>query len=313
MEYKDYYKVLGVAKTATSDEIKKSYKKLAHKYHPDISKEKDAEVKFKEIGEAYNTLKDAEKRAAYDALGSQSSSQGFQPPPGWAHQQYEGAQSFEGMDFADLFAQFGAGRAGADGSAQQRRSTQRPGQDYEITADISLEDVFKGTQLDINLIVPEYLENGSVQNSPRTFKVRIPKGVMDKQRLRLRGKGGKGLNGGINGDLYLNIHFKPHAYFKTDGHDLYVDVPITPWEASLGASIEVPTLHGAVNMKITEGTHAGKKLRLPKKGLPDQQHGHGDLYAVMQIVVPSVLTAQEKKLMQELAEVSHFNPRQHLS
>ncbi len=302
--------MLGLSKTATSEEIKKSYKKLAHKYHPDISKEKNAEIKFKEIGEAYNTLKDEEKRAAYDSLGSQSSSQGFQPPPGWSNNQYEGSQSFEDMDFSELFAQFG-GRAG--GSTQQRRSTQRPGQDYEITADISLEDVFKGTQLDINLIVPEYLENGSVQNSPRTFKVRIPKGVTDKQRLRLRGKGGKGLNGGINGDLYLNIHFKPHAYFKTDGHDLYVDVPITPWEASLGASIEVPTLHGAVNMKISAPTNSGKKLRLPKKGLPDQHNGHGDLYAIIQIAVPSTLTEQEKKLMQDLAESSHFNPRQHLS
>lgn len=310
MEYKDYYKVLGISKTATNDEIKKSYKKLAHKYHPDISKEKDAETKFKEIGEAYNTLKDEEKRAAYDSLGNQSQHEGFRPPPGWASSQHEGANAFEGMDFSELFAQFGAR---TNGSTQQRRSMQRPGQDYEITADITLEDVFKGTQLDIDLIVPEYLENGSVQNSPRTFKVRIPKGVTDKQRLRLSGKGGKGLNGGINGDLYLNVHFKPHAYFKAEGHDLYIDIPISPWEASLGAFIEVPTLHGAVNMKISESTNSGKKLRLPKKGLPDQNHGYGDLYAIIQIVVPLTLTEQEKKYMKELAEISHFNPRQHLS
>ena len=310
MEYKDYYKVLGVPKTATIDEIKKSYKKLAHKYHPDISKETDAEAKFKEIGEAYSTLKDEEKRAIYDSLDGQSASQGFQPPPGWSNSQNEESNSFEGMDFSELFAQFG-GRASS--SAQHRRTVQRPGQDYEITADISLEDVFKGAQLDIDLIVPEYLENGSVQNSPRTFKVRIPKGVTDKQRLRLRGKGGKGLNGGVSGDLYLNVHFKPHAYFKADGYDLYVDIPITPWEASLGASIEVPTLHGAVKMKISESTNSGKKLRLTKKGLPDRSNEHGDLYVIIQIVVPSKLTEQEKKLMKDLAEISHFNPRHHLS
>ncbi|MBA3696280.1 MAG: DnaJ domain-containing protein [Methylotenera sp.] len=310
MEYKDYYKVLGVPKTATIDEIKKSYKKLAHKYHPDISKEKDAEAKFKEIGEAYSTLKDEEKRTAYDSLGNQSSSRGFQPPPGWSNNQNKGSESFDGMDFSELFAQFGGGAAG---TASHRRSMQRPGQDYEITADISLEEVFKGAQLDIDLIVPEYLENGSVQNSPRTFKVRIPKGVTDKQRLRLRGKGGKGLNGGVSGDLYLNVHFKPDTYFTADGHDLYVAIPITPWEACLGGSIEVPTLHGAVKLKLSEGTSSGKKLRLPKKGLPDQNSGHGDLYATIQIVVPSKLTEQEKKLMEDLAEMSGFNPRQHLS
>jgi curved DNA-binding protein len=310
LEYKDYYKVLGVSKSATSDEIKKAYKKLAHKYHPDISKEKDAEVKFKEVGEAYSTLKDEEKRAAYDSLGSQSTNEGFRPPSGWSSNQNDGSNAFDGMDFADLFAQFG-GRSNS--SENNRRSMQRPGQDYEITADISLEEVFKGAQLDIDLIVPEYLENGSVHNSPRTFKVRVPKGVVDKQRLRLRGKGGKGLNGGANGDLYLNVRFKPHAYFKADGHDLSVDIPITPWEASLGTSIEVPTLHGVVKMKISEGTNSGKKLRLAKKGLPDQNNGHGDLYAVIQIVVPSALTEQEKKLMKDLAETSNFNPRQHLS
>lgn len=310
MDYKDYYKELGVTKTATIDEIKKSYKKLAHKYHPDISKDKDAEAKFKEIGEAYNTLKDQEKRAAYDTLGNQTSTKDFRPPPGWANNQNDLNNTFDGMDFSDLFSQFG-GRT--KDSSQHRKNMQRPGQDWEITADISLEDAFKGTQLDIDLIVPEYLDNGTVQNSPRTFKVRIPKGVIDKQRLRLRGKGGNGLNGGINGDLYLNVHFKPHPYFKADGHDLYVDIPITPWEASLGGSIEVPTLHGAVNMKISAGSNSGKKLRLPKKGLPDQSNGHGDLFAVIQIFVPSVLTEQEKKLMHDLAEISHFNPRQHLS
>ncbi len=310
MEYKDYYKVLGVPKTVSGDDLKKSYKKLAHKFHPDISKEENAEVKFKEIGEAYNVLKDKEKRAAYDALGNQPKSQGFKPPPDWTANQNQGSSSFEDMDFSDLFAQFGGG---SNGSTQYRSSVQRPGQDYEVAANFSLEDVFNGAQLNIDLVVPEYMDDGRVQNSPRTFKVRIPKGIVDKQRLRLRGRGGKGLNGGVSGDLYLNIHFDPHAYFKTDGYDLYVDIPVTPWEAGLGKTIEVPTLHGAVNMKLPQGSNSGKKLRLSNKGLPDKKNGNGNLYAVIQIVIPPELSEKEKKLMQDLAEISHFNPRQHLN
>lgn len=306
MEYKDYYQALGVSKTAGSDDIKKAYKKLAHKYHPDISKEKDAEARFKEIGEAYNTLKDQEKRAAYDALGSQPAGQGFQPPPGWNPRQQQQSNAYDSMDFADLFSQFGGGRG------RNRASMQVPGQDYEVTAEISLQDVYAGTQLDLNLVVPEYQENGTVQNSNKTFKVRIPKGVVDKQRLRLRGRGGKGLNGGPDGDMYLNVHFKPNAYFRADGHDLYLDIAITPWEAALGATIEVPTLHGAINLKVAAGTSSGKTLRVSKKGLPDQQGGHGDLYAITQIVLPSELSEQETQLMQELAKVSRFKPRQHL-
>lgn len=305
MEYKDYYQALGVSKTASSDDIKKAYKKLAHKYHPDVSEEKDAEARFKDIGEAYNTLKDPEKRAAYDALGSQPAGQGFQPPPGWNPRQQQQKSAYDSMDFADLFSQFGS-------RGRNRASMQIPGQDYEVTADISLQDVYNGTQLDLNLVVPEYQEDGSVQNRNKTFKVRIPKGVVDKQRLRLRSRGGKGLNGGPDGDLYLNIRFKPHAYYRTDGHDLYFDLAITPWEASLGVIIAVPTLHGAINLKVAPGTSSGKTLRVAKKGLPDQQGGHGDLYAVTQIAVPTQLNEQETQLMQELANVSRFNPRQHL-
>ena len=310
MEYKDYYKTLGVSKDASPEEIKKAYKKLAHKYHPDISKEADAETKFKDIAEAYATLKDDEKRAAYDALGTQKTGQGFQPPPGWNKGGAEQQFSFDDMDFADLFAQYGAGRRQ---TGRHGASMQMPGQDYEVTAEISLEDAYNGALLDLNLVVPEYDEYGGVREVPSTFKVRIPKGVTDNQRLRLRGKGGKGFNGGPNGDLYLNIRFRPHPLFRPEGHDLYLDLPIAPWEAALGATVEVPTLSGTVNLKIAPGTSTGQKLRLAKKGLPDQKGGHGDLFAVVQIAVPSKLEPHEKTLFQELAESSRFNPRQHFN
>jgi curved DNA-binding protein len=308
LEYKDYYKTLGVSKTASLDEIKKAYKKLAHKYHPDVSKATDAEEKFKEVAEAYATLKDNEKRAAYDALGSQQQGQQFRPPPGW-DSNFTGQQfSYDDIDLSDLFSAFGAGRRGG----AQQGNFSRPGQDYEVAAEVTLEDAYAGTILELNLIVPEYDQNGRVQHVPRTFKARIPQGMVDNQRLRLRGKGGKGFHGGADGDLYLNIRFKPHALFRADGHDLYLDLPITPWEAALGAVVEVPALSGAVKMKISAGTNTGQKLRLAKKGLPKQQHGgHGDLFAIIQIVVPPELSAQEKELFQNLAESSKFNPRLH--
>jgi curved DNA-binding protein len=276
LEYKDYYKTLGVAKTAPADEIKKSYKKLAHKYHPDVSKAADAEAKFKEVAEAYTTLKDKEKRDAYDALGTQQAGQRFRPPPEWGNGSSDQRFSYDDIDLSDLFSAFGSGR-----NAGRQGSSAMPGQDYEVAAEISLEDAFNGTILELNLSVPEYDQKGHVQHVPRTFKTRIPQGVTDKQRLRLRGKGGKGFNGGADGDLYLNIRFKPHALFRADGHDLYVDLPITPWEAALGASVEVPTLSGAIKLKITAGTNSGQKLRLAKKGYPKSTRD-------MEILLPGI-------------------------
>ncbi len=307
MEYKDYYKTLGVERTAKLDEIRKAYKKLAHKYHPDVSKDADAERKFKEVAEAYATLKDEEKRAAYDALGTQQPGQQFRPPPGW-DSNFTGQQfSYDDIDLSDLFSAFGAGRR----NAGRQGNFARPGQDYEVAAEISLEDAYTGTILELNLSVPEYDQHGHVQHVPRTFKARIPQGVTDNKRLRLRGKGGKGFHGGPDGDLYLNIRFKPHPLFRADGHDLYIDLPVTPWEAALGASVEVPTLSGTVKLKIAAGTSTGQKLRLAQKGLPKQHHEHGNLFATMQVVVPQELSEQEKKLFQDLAESSQFNPRRH--
>jgi curved DNA-binding protein len=313
MKYKDYYAALGVKRDASADEIKKAYRKLAQKHHPDVSKEKGAEEKFKEVAEAYQALKDPEKRAAYDQLGaSYRPGQDFRPPPDWEKQFRDqgggGSFSFDDLDLSDLFASFG-GRGGG----RSRASMQFPGEDYEVTVHITLEDALRGTQVDLNLGVPEYDAEGRVRQVPKTIKARIPKGATDGQRLRLRGQGGKGVNGGRDGDLYLNIALHPHPLFRPTGHDLYLDLPLTPWEAALGATVEVPTLDGAVNMKIPPATTAGRKLRLSKKGLPKPGGGEGDLYAIVQIVNPTVLGEREKELYAELAKASRFDPRGHFA
>ena len=305
MEYKDYYKILSVAKDASADDIKKAYRRLAHKYHPDVSKAADAEEKFKEVAEAYATLKDADKRAAYDALGTPRSGSDFRPPPDWQQQYQESGFSFDDADFADLFSAF----RHRGGGAWQQESRQFRGQDYEIDADITLEQALEGATLDMNLSVPEYDSQGRVTQQPHTFKARIPRGVSNDQRLRLRGKGGKGYNGGADGDLYLNLHFKPHPLFEPNGHDLYYQLALAPWEAALGTSVEVPTLQGPVRLKVAAGTDSGKTLRLTGRGLPKPDNAMGDLYAVVQIRVPHDLSAREKALFQELAEASAFNPR----
>ena len=303
MKFKDYYGVLGVERSASADEIKKAYKKLAHKFHPDVSKEPKAEERFKEISEAYQTLKDPEKRAAYDQLGSNyQPGQDFSPPPDWQQQFHwnEGAAgakggrfSIEDVDLSDLFESLSRGRGGG-----ARANVPVPGADYEASVHLSLEDAFRGTQIDLDL------PKGRI-------KARIPKGATNGQRLRLRGQGGKGANGGRDGDLYLNIVLHPHPLFRVTEHDLYLDLPLTPWEAALGATVEVPTLSGAVNLKIPPATAAGHRLRLARKGLPRPGGGEGDLYAVVQIVNPTVLDERERELFRQLAEHSKFDPRAH--
>ena len=313
MKYKDYYAILGVDRKATADDIKKAYRKLAQKHHPDVNKEPGAEEKFKDIAEAYQALKDPEKRAAYDQLGTGfRQGQEFRPPPDW-EQQFragggEGGFSFEDLDLSDLFESLsGRGRRGAG----PRANRPIPGEDYEVAVNLTLDDALRGTQIDLNLNVPEYSPDGTVRHVPKTIKARIPKGATDGQRLRLRGQGGKGINGGRDGDLYLDIRLHPHPLFRPTGHDLYLDLPLTPWEAALGTTIEVPTLDGAVNMKIPAGTTAGRKLRLGKKGLPRPGGGEGDLYAIVQIVNPTALDERERELFGELAKHSRFDPRGH--
>jgi curved DNA-binding protein len=307
MKYKDYYAALGVDKSADADTIKKAYRKLARKYHPDVSKEKDAKERFQEVSEAYETLKDPEKRAAYDQLGSFQPGQDFRPPPGWEQQFSGGGFSFDDLDLADLFASLGGRARGG----RSRRGIPIPGEDYEVAARITLEQAYDGTMLDLNLQVPEYDAQGRPHRVPHAFRARIPKGVSNGERLRLAGKGGKGMNGGRDGDLYLNIEIAPHRRFRVSGRDLYLDLPLAPWEAVLGASVRIPTPGGSVRLKIRPGTQAGQQLRLAGRGLPKPGQ-EGDLYAIVQIVVPPAASEREKALYQQLSEASSFDPRANL-
>jgi curved DNA-binding protein len=318
MKYKDYYAILGVPRTASADDVKKAYRKLAKQYHPDVSKEKNAEERFKEINEAHQTLSDPEKKAAYDQLGQYQPGEEIRPPPGWGREFRFEQGDFDGfMDLSDLFEHLGAagfgrsagrGRAGAGGRGFAMR-----GQDYEVTAHLTLEEVFRGAELNLDLSAPEMSPDGEVRRVPKTIHVRVPKGATDGQRLRVPGKGGPGARGGPPGDLYLNIVLRPHPLYRVQEHDLYLDLPVTPWEAVLGAGVEVPTLDGRVKLSIRPGSHAGQKLRLAGKGLPKPKGGAGDLYCVLQVVMPTVVSDREKQLYEELGRLATFNPRGHLA
>ncbi|MDO8280360.1 MAG: DnaJ C-terminal domain-containing protein [Burkholderiaceae bacterium] len=291
MKYKDYYAALGVPRDADVEAIKKAYRKLARRYHPDVSKAPDAEEKFKDAAEAYATLKDPEKRAAYDQLGARGAGEDFTPPPQW-RQAHTGDGAFEDVDLADLLAAMARGRGARRGPAH--------GRDYETTARISLEDAHRGATLNLDVAH----EDGS-----RTLAVTIPPGTCDGQKLRLRGKGGKGRNGGSDGDIYLHIALVPHPVWRADGHDLYFDLALAPWEAALGADIEVASLDGPLLLSVPPGTRSGRRLRLRGRGLATGRGQRGDLYAVAHIDVPATLTAQERELFEQLAKASRFNPR----
>lgn len=305
MKYKDYYAILGVERDASEEQIKKAYRRLARKFHPDVSKEPNAEEKFKEVAEAYETLKDAEKRSAYDQLGRYQAGQDFRPPPEWETQFAPGFE--DALDLGELFAHL-AGRRGAERGA---RGFAMPGQDYEVAAHISLEQAYRGAELALDLTVPEARPDGVLQRVAKTVRIRVPKGATEGQRLRVPGKGGPGINGGPNGDLYIDIALNPHPLFRVSGHDLYLELPLAPWEAVLGTRVEVPTLEGRVALSVPPGSKAGQKLRIARRGLPKPAGGQGDLYCVLSIVTPSVLGEREKELYRELASVSHFNPRGH--
>ena len=305
MKYKDYYAVLGVARDASEDDIKKAYRKLARKYHPDVSKEADAEEKFKEVGEAYETLKDAEKRAAYDQLGRHSPGEDFRPPPDW-EQSFGGAQfSFDDADLADLFA----GLAGRSGARGRGRTGPIPGADYEAGVRLTFDQAYAGTEIELDLMAVEYDEQGMARRVPHRMKVRIPSGVIDGQKLRVPGKGGKGLRGGRDGDLYLDIQVESHPLYRADGLDLHMDLPLAPWEAVLGTSVQMPTPAGTVSLKVPAGTRAGQKLRLGGRGFKRSDGTAGHLYANVQIVVPTVIDERQRELFAQLARASSFNPR----
>jgi curved DNA-binding protein len=305
MKYKDYYKILGVARGASDEEIKKAYRKLARKYHPDVSKEANAKEKFQEVSEAYETLKDKEKRSAYDSLGSHRPGQDFRPPPDWFSRFGRGGgagagkEDLGGIDLSELFESLGRGSFGRGGGFG-RREFKVPGEDYEVTVPLTLEELAGGG------IEREF------RIGDKSLRARIPRGATDGARLRLAGKGGPGANGGAAGDLYLNVSLLPHPLFKANGHDLDLEVPVAPWEAALGAQIDIPTLEGEVSMKLPAGAKSGQKLRLAGKGLPRPGGGAGDLYAVIGIALPASLTERERKLYEELQQASRFDPRRHL-
>ena len=292
MKFKDYYAILGVARDADEEAIKKAYRKLARKYHPDVSKEAEAEARFKEAAEAYATLKDADKRAAYDQLGQRRAGEDVSPPPQWRRAYPDGATSFEGVDLADLL----------DALARRERGHRVPvqGHDYDVSARISLEDSHKGCTLSLQV---------EQADGPHSLQVTVPPGVREGQKVRLRGRGGKGRDGGADGDIYLHIALLPHRVFRADGHDLYFDLALAPWEAALGAEIEVPTLDAPVLLTVPAGSSTGRRLRLRARGMNNGKGGRGDLYAVIRIDVPASLTARERELFQGLAAASSFSPR----
>lgn len=306
MEYKDYYKILGVERGASDDEIKKAFRKLAHKYHPDISKEKDAETKFKDVNEAYQTLSDPEKRAAYDQLGQRPEGSNFEPPPGWGGFS-SGGSGFEGFDFgghgfdfSDLFAHMGRGA-----------SRSRPGEDIEATVDITPEQAFNGTTVNLTLHEPEQTADGRIRNVAKKLEVQVPAGTLSGQRLRLVGKGGIGHNGGPNGNLYITVNIIESGPFKIEGRDVYVSLPLADYEAVLGAEVIVPTLSGKrISVKVPAGTKAGKRIRIPGRGFPNKRGAAGDMYLLVSIDVPSNPTEEVKEIYKKLSEVSKFNPRE---
>jgi curved DNA-binding protein len=316
MEYKDYYKIMGVKRDATQDEIKRAYRKLARKFHPDVSKEANAEAKFKELGEAYEVLKDAKKRAAYDELGSQwKAGQEFRPPPNWQEQGFEfrdfgGAGSGSGPGaggFSDFFETLFGGAARRPAGSHGAREFRVRGEDHHARVIIELADSYNGASRSITLQIPEMDEGGRVSTRPRTLSVRIPKGIRQGQQIRLTGQGGAGLGSGEAGDLYLEVAFSPNGRYRVEGADVHLDVPVAPWEAALGATIQVPTPAGAVDLKVPPNSQTGKKLRLKGRGIPARQPG--DLYVVLQVVLPPADTAQQRELYEQMKQEFAFHPR----
>ena len=320
MEYKDYYKILGLARGASADEIKKAYRKLARKYHPDVSKEKDAEERFKEINEANEVLQDPDKRAAYDQLGPDwQQGQSFRPPPGWgqgggfrrsasSHPGGPSAGDFnDGGDFSDFFSSlFGRSRGGM-GAGQAGEAFRGRGQDHEARVMIDLEDSFSGATRSVTLRVPEVDDEGVRRERLRELQIRIPKGIRAGPKIRLASQGGPGFGGGPAGDLLLEVEFSPNRIFRADGRDLHVDLPLAPWEAALGAVVPVELPGGALKVRVPAGAQGGGTLRLRGKGIPGTPPG--DVILVLQIVLPPADTPKARELYATMARELDFDPR----
>jgi curved DNA-binding protein len=328
MEYRDYYKILGVERSASADEIKKSYRRLARKFHPDVSKEKNAEAHFKEVQEAYEVLKDPEKRAAYDQLGSEwKSGEQFRPPPDWARgfefrggpragagRQGAGARPgaaediFEDEGYSDFFSSLFGGGTGPFASAGTRR---RAGRDHHASIEIDLEEAFGGTTRTLELKRPQLKPDGTLELQPHTVRVTIPAGITEGQSIRLAGQGEPGPNGGRAGDLYLEVHIRPHKLFQLEGRDVTLTLPVAPWEAALGGPVKVPTLAGTVEMNVPAGAQSGQKLRLRGRGLPGQQPG--DEYVQLKVVLPPANSPEARALYEEMRRTLAFDPRADLA
>ncbi|MBU3613131.1 DnaJ C-terminal domain-containing protein [Polynucleobacter sp. MG-27-Goln-C1] len=324
MKFRDYYETLGVARGATEAEIKAAYRKLARKYHPDVNKEAGAEEQFKAVGEAYSVLKDTEKRAAYDRMGANwKNGQDFTPPPNWNEgfeysdgnfggghggfgNGYEGDQS---EFFESLFGR-GRHRQGGRGG-NPRQGMDFKGQDHHAKILIDLADAYNGAKRTIALHMPTQDANGHVSTQERKLDVSIPKGIKAGQNLRLAGQGGPGMGSGAAGDLYLEIDFHPNPIYRVDGKDVYLDLPLAPWEAALGTTVNIPTPAGStLELKIPAGIATGRKMRLKEKGIPSKEAG--DLYVVPNIVLPGADTDAQKEAYQSLEKAFDFNPRTHL-
>jgi curved DNA-binding protein len=321
MDFKDYYALMGVGRDATQDEIKRAYRRLARKYHPDVSKEPDAELQFKALGEAYEVLKDPEKRAAYDQLGrGWREGQDFRPPPGW-EQGFEfsggfgdGGQSRNPSGFSDFFESlFGGAKAGSHSAGYSGNAWQSgQGDDHHTLVEVSLEDAYAGATLGLDLRVPEYDATGRLSTRQRKLQVKIPAGVVTGKRIRLPGQGAPGSRGGKAGDLYLEVRIRPHRLYKVDGKHVYLDLPIAPWEAALGAKVQVPTLGGPVDLSVPKNARSGQKLRLKGRGIPVPGESPGDQFVVLQVVAPAAETVAQREVYESMARAFPFNPRAHL-
>ncbi|TFH10046.1 MAG: J domain-containing protein [Nitrosomonadales bacterium] len=309
MQFKDYYQIMGVARDATQDEIKRSYRKLARKYHPDVSKESNAEARFKELGEAYEVLKDTEKRAAYDQLGADwKGGQEFRPPPDWkAGFEFRGAGSTgsEAPNYSDFFASL-FGQSFRASNARHKTFNDR-GEDHHAKVVISLEDSYHGATRSITLQVPVVDKQGHVSTKERVLNINIPRGIRESQHIRLSGQGSASVGENKAGDLYLQIKFQKHPLYRVDGGDLYLNLPASPWEAALGATVKVPTLGGIVELKIPKASLSGSKLRLKGLGLPGNPPG--DCYVALVITLPPADTEIAKDFYRKMEQELNFNPR----